>query len=289
MLRHGATGPGQLTSSGVAALAGISVATVKRWAEIGLLPFERTSGGHRRFRRADVEAYLLATTPNDDAVTRRAEEFLAARTPLDLEAGLLRDRAAAGAWAPACDALGKVYSELLGRRREGRLTAVQWLGALELLRAAIARFLEATPPPPGAPRLLVAAVPGDRVLFVPAMFALVAVEAGWAPRLCGPVTAAEVAEELGREPAEALFVSASADSRAETVAAFAREIAAAPGAARRALAVGGFGAWPEPLPAGEQLRSFGEATAWLDRLRAPHQGEKVPVQRIASPSEAPIR
>ena len=63
-----------------------------------------------------------------------------------------------------------------------------------------------------------------------------------------------------------------------------------PGAAGLALAVGGFGAWPEPLPAGEQLRSFGEASAWLDRLReAPDQGEKVPVQMIASPSEAPIR
>jgi excisionase family DNA binding protein len=44
----------RLTSKEVARLLGVSEASVKRWADGGLLPSERTAGGHRRFRPEDV-------------------------------------------------------------------------------------------------------------------------------------------------------------------------------------------------------------------------------------------
>lgn len=44
----------------VAALLRVSPKTVGRWAEAGVLPVERTAGGHRRFRRADVDALVAA-------------------------------------------------------------------------------------------------------------------------------------------------------------------------------------------------------------------------------------
>ena len=44
----------------VARLFGTSPKTVVRWAKSGQLPAVRTLGGHRRFRRADVEAALAA-------------------------------------------------------------------------------------------------------------------------------------------------------------------------------------------------------------------------------------
>ena len=65
----------RLTSREAARLLGVSEASVKRWADSGLLPSEKTAGGHRRFR------------PEDLAAARRAG-------PDAVEVPLLRRRAA---------------------------------------------------------------------------------------------------------------------------------------------------------------------------------------------------
>lgn len=49
-----------LTPAQVADIFGVSVATVRDWANDGLLPSFRTPGGQRRFRQEDVDAYLEA-------------------------------------------------------------------------------------------------------------------------------------------------------------------------------------------------------------------------------------
>ncbi|MBA3806747.1 MAG: helix-turn-helix domain-containing protein, partial [Acidobacteria bacterium] len=46
-----------LTSKEAARLLGVSEASVKRWADGGLLPTLKTAGGHRRFRPEDVAAF----------------------------------------------------------------------------------------------------------------------------------------------------------------------------------------------------------------------------------------
>jgi excisionase family DNA binding protein len=51
-----------LRSSEVAALFGVTMHTVKRWADSGLLPFFRTPGGHYRFRLEDIQT-MMATRP----------------------------------------------------------------------------------------------------------------------------------------------------------------------------------------------------------------------------------
>lgn len=47
-----------------AELLGVHPATVRNWADEGKIPSRRTPGGHRRFRRADLEKY--AETAHDD-------------------------------------------------------------------------------------------------------------------------------------------------------------------------------------------------------------------------------
>ncbi len=47
-----------LTPAEVAALFRVDPKTVTRWAKAGKISVVRTLGGHRRFRRADVEARL---------------------------------------------------------------------------------------------------------------------------------------------------------------------------------------------------------------------------------------
>ncbi|HJU54256.1 MAG TPA: B12-binding domain-containing protein [Pyrinomonadaceae bacterium] len=66
----------KLTSKEAARVLGVSEASVKRWADGGLLPMEKTAGGHRRFR------------PEDVAVIRRAGI-------VEKEPGLLKKRSAA--------------------------------------------------------------------------------------------------------------------------------------------------------------------------------------------------
>jgi excisionase family DNA binding protein len=46
-----------LTSKEAARVLGASEASVKRWADAGLLPSEKTAGGHRRFRPEDVARF----------------------------------------------------------------------------------------------------------------------------------------------------------------------------------------------------------------------------------------
>ena len=50
-----------LSNVEVGRLAGVGPTAVKRWADQGLLPCVRTAGGHRRFRRDEVEKFLLTT------------------------------------------------------------------------------------------------------------------------------------------------------------------------------------------------------------------------------------
>lgn len=47
----------RLTSKEAARLLGVSEASVKRWADGGLLPMIKTAGGHRRFRPDDVAVF----------------------------------------------------------------------------------------------------------------------------------------------------------------------------------------------------------------------------------------
>ena len=62
-----------LTSKQAARLLGVSEASVKRWAEDGLLPAEKTAGGHRRFRPEDVAAFRRTKFGRGDGHLPQAE------------------------------------------------------------------------------------------------------------------------------------------------------------------------------------------------------------------------
>ena len=57
-LGAGASGAIGLSVSRVAEMLGVSVATVRRWADLGHLASYRTPGGQRRFSREQVDAFL---------------------------------------------------------------------------------------------------------------------------------------------------------------------------------------------------------------------------------------
>lgn len=47
----------ELSTGDVARLLGVSISSVSRWAEAGVLTGTKTPGGHWRFSRTDVEAF----------------------------------------------------------------------------------------------------------------------------------------------------------------------------------------------------------------------------------------
>jgi excisionase family DNA binding protein len=59
--------PELLTPAEVAALFGVDPRTLVRWAKAGQIGSVRTLGGHRRYRRAEVERLLSGETTNGGA------------------------------------------------------------------------------------------------------------------------------------------------------------------------------------------------------------------------------
>lgn len=55
--------PFDLSPADAGRLVGVHPETIKRWADRGKLPSFLTPGGHRRFRRSDVDALLAVANP----------------------------------------------------------------------------------------------------------------------------------------------------------------------------------------------------------------------------------
>jgi excisionase family DNA binding protein len=82
-----------LTLSEASKLLGVHFTTLRRWADAGSVPYFRTPGGHRRFRRAELVAWLQGTqaldlVPAQDALIRSAVGF--ARQEM-IEQGVTRE------------------------------------------------------------------------------------------------------------------------------------------------------------------------------------------------------
>ncbi|GAB4501879.1 MAG: hypothetical protein Fur0035_14230 [Anaerolineales bacterium] len=58
--------PEWLSLSDAAQLLGVHPSTVRLWSDKGILPTHRTSGGHRRYRRAEVELWLQTSRPQQE-------------------------------------------------------------------------------------------------------------------------------------------------------------------------------------------------------------------------------
>jgi excisionase family DNA binding protein len=103
--------PDWLSLSEAAELLGVHPSTVRSWADGGKLPVQRTHGGHRRFRRADVELWnqsqRLRPTDSADLIIQNA----VGRTRLQIGAGQLE----AEAWFQKLDEAARDQYRRSGR------------------------------------------------------------------------------------------------------------------------------------------------------------------------------
>jgi len=265
----------QLTSKQAARLMGAGPSSIKRWAESGELPCHRTPGGHRRFRRGDVER-LRAKRATRQAIPRvddpekvtRWLDLLRSEEDLHAVLGLLmRERAQRGAWHAVADGLGSVLAALGRLWERGELSVLEEHHASTRLGRALAHCAEGLAVAPDAPVCLLLCAAGDDHTLGLSLAELCLREAGWRALWSGRRTPLD--DSLGRIRMGGLAMVAVAASAgavdAKGLASEAAALAEACAEAGTLLALGGAGAWPESNDGLHRIRGFEAFAALLAR------------------------
>ena len=255
-----------LTTEQAAALAGVSVSTLKRWADQGLVECSKTAGRHRRFSRKAVAAVLSrnAGTTEHDAWCARWLAELTGGNALAIDAALLDMRAEHTSWAEAADAFAPVlhYIGLLWER--GEISVLQEHVLSERIARTWSRAASTVVVPAHAPRMLLSTACRDEHTLGLSLAEIALREAGWAPVWSGRSTpVSDIVAQL--QTAMVRGVALSASSICDDPDALARELAAIVAGSTSPdtrVLLGGNGAWPALLPPGvARVHSFVELAA----------------------------
>lgn len=194
------------TTKQVADALGVSVASLKRWCDSGLLPFIRTPGGHRRLpvngvmqfiRRFGHEVVWPEVLGLPVALPRKNGSLGGMRLPMRdaLESGDESEarRLALGLYLDGhaghevCDQVLAPAFALLGERwAHGELEIYEERRATEVCARVLAQLRAAMPePPPTAPLAIGATLNGDPYTLPTLMVDLALHEAGWRAQSLG--------------------------------------------------------------------------------------------------------
>ncbi len=78
-----------LSLSQVSEILGVHPSTVRNWSDQGHLPVHRTKGGHRRYRRSEVELWMQSQRENGPNETRMVVQNALKRTRIRISEGRL--------------------------------------------------------------------------------------------------------------------------------------------------------------------------------------------------------
>jgi excisionase family DNA binding protein len=249
-----------LTSAEVARLVGVGPTAVKRWADSGALPCIRTAGGHRRFRRLDVDRFLAREQSLRDDWAEWIDVLLRDGDIYAVQALLFGERARRGSWHDVASALGQLLTEIGRRWEAGSISVLDEHVASAGLQRALTAVIESMPVDPAAPRCLLAAAESDDHTLGLSLVEMCLREAGWRSEWVGARTpAATIADRLSRGDIAMVAMSASsAVSDEASLRAIAEETSRACQASGVLLVMGGSGSWPDDPGHGIRLHDLGE-------------------------------
>lgn len=268
-----------LTSSDVARLLGVAPSSVKRWTQSGLLPCVVTPGRHRRFTRAEVDAFARehrsALSPAPAPSGGLATLLLSEQPIFAVHGELLAVRARAGSWHAAADELSHVLQDLGERWAVGQITILQEHRASERLARALSTVSDALVVAPGARTALLAAAEGDDHTLALQLAELCTRAAGWNVVWGGrSMPGEEIARRVAQGGIDVVGLSASVfSSDARSLAAQVERLAPVCADAGTLLVLGGSGEWPAALrgaakpDAGPAARGGAVTSAPFQRVR----------------------
>src|SRR5262249_41626477 len=139
-----------LTSGEVATALGVGASTVKRWTDTGELKCVKTLGKHRRFAKAEVDAFakrlaegrVSHAEPNEKParVGREADWLERLTTPgpaYAVQAALLGERAKLGSWHQVAAHMGGVVDALADASASKHISIAQEHLASERLQRGL--------------------------------------------------------------------------------------------------------------------------------------------------------
>lgn len=243
--------------------AGVGPTAIKRWADEGLLVCVRTAGGHRRFARRELEAFLRRHRETTDGAAADEvdvflDTFLDAASAHEVAGLLLRERGHRGSWSAVADFIGGVLGRLGERWMEGSLTVFQEHVASERLNRAMTAIADALPVGSSSPRCLLACAGGDEHTLGLSLADLCVREQGFTSTWAGKgLPAPEVARAIREHDYDVVGVSASSYSqRPEELDGWLAEVSHACQARGTLLVLGGSGAWPSEAYGAQRIHRF---------------------------------
>lgn len=100
-----------LSLSEAAELLGVHPGTVRNWSNQGMIPFHRTRGGHRRYRRAEIELWKQSQSVFSGSEVETMMQSALRNTRLQISEGILQNQS----WYNKLDAEAKEQYRLNGR------------------------------------------------------------------------------------------------------------------------------------------------------------------------------
>jgi MerR family transcriptional regulator, light-induced transcriptional regulator len=240
---------------------GVTVSTMKRWADDGQVPCLKTHGGHRRFRTVDVDALLERMSVRSGEAQSRDEEWLGLLLQPDeyaLTAGLFASRGRLGAWYRVGEEVARALRLLGTRWANGDLGVLDEHLASERLRRALGHVVNGIPTTPDLRTCLLVTPSGEEHTLGLSIAELCLREAGWQSRFGGgPLSASLISDHLAKFPV-AMVAAAAAPSSLPTrrLSRWAAEVGAACLQKRVSLVLGGRGPWPPRVRGAVRIDSF---------------------------------
>ena len=257
-----------LTTREVAKLLGVGTTSIKRWADSGLLRCVKTPGGHRRFPRDGVDAFLergqsepsyggarVSPQNRTESWLRRLKDGISTN---DIVKSLHAEWRGHGSWYEVADSMSLVLEEIGRAWARGDLSVIQEHIISERLMRAIARIVESDLPTDGTRTCMLMAAEGDDHTLGLSLVELCLREVGWSTTWVGRKTPVHIACEyiLGQD-IQMVAVSASEYSRdSAALADQANRLAHACRTKGVPLMLGGMGLWPGDLEGTTRIFTF---------------------------------